>query len=100
MSKHKNQNFPGGPFVESSPSKARDVVSILGWGTKIPHAIGQLSLHTATGEACTLQRRSHAAKTATTTKTKPKTTRTWQMENPRQRVCKEPGEQVQTVAAG
>lgn len=84
MSKHKNQDFPGGPFVESSPSKAGDAVSIPGRGTKIPHATGQL--------ACTQQQRSWAAKTTTTTKKlasgKPKTT-----------VCKKPGEQVQTVAA-
>ena len=33
-------NFPGGPVVKNLPSNARDVGSIPGWGTKIPHALG------------------------------------------------------------
>ena len=37
-------------MVESLHSNAGDVGSIPGWGTKIPHAAGQLSLHTTTGE--------------------------------------------------
>ena len=41
---------PGGPVYKNLPSNAGDVVSIPGWGTKIPHAMGQLSPHTATTE--------------------------------------------------
>ena len=37
-------NFPGGPVVRNPPSNAGDAGLILGWGTKIPHASGQLSL--------------------------------------------------------
>ena len=37
-------DFLGGPVVKNPASKAGDVASILaGWGTKIPHAVGQLS---------------------------------------------------------
>ena len=36
-------DFSGGPVVENSPSNAGDAGSIPGWGTKIPHAAGQLS---------------------------------------------------------
>ena len=32
------QDFSGGPVVKISASKARGIVSISGWGTKIPHA--------------------------------------------------------------
>ena len=40
--------FPAGPGVESSPSNVKDKGLIPSWETKIPHAQGQLSLHTAT----------------------------------------------------
>ena len=43
-------DFPGGPVVKNPPSNARDAGSIPGWGTKIPHAVGQLSPHAATTE--------------------------------------------------
>ena len=46
-----NQDFPGGPVVKNLPSNAGDVGSSPGRGTKIPHAKGQLSLHTSTREA-------------------------------------------------
>ena len=36
-------DFPGGPVVKNLPSNTGDVGSISGWGTKIPHAAGQLS---------------------------------------------------------
>ena len=36
-------DFPGGPEVKNPPPNAGDVGSIPGWGTKIPHAEGQLS---------------------------------------------------------
>ena len=39
----------GGPVVKN-PSKAGETGSIPGWGTKIPHASGQLSPHPTTIE--------------------------------------------------
>ena len=44
------RDFPGGPVVKNPPSNAGDVGSIPGWGTKVPHATGQLSLHATTTE--------------------------------------------------
>ena len=41
---------PGGPVVKNPPSNAGDSGLIPGQGTKIPHAVGQLSLSTATAE--------------------------------------------------
>ena len=41
-------DFPGHPVVKNLPSNAGDVGWIPGWGTEIPSAAGQLSLHTAT----------------------------------------------------
>ena len=43
---HKNygRDFPGDPQVKNPPSNTGDAGSISGWGTKIPHAMGQLSL--------------------------------------------------------
>ena len=38
-------DFPVGPVVKNLPSNAGDAGSIPGWGTKIPHATGQLSPH-------------------------------------------------------
>ena len=46
----KTWDFPGGPVVKDLPSNAGDVGSIPGWGTKIPHATGQLSLCATTTE--------------------------------------------------
>ena len=43
-------DFPGGPVVKNPPSNAGDVGSIPGRGTKIPHAVGQLSSRAATTE--------------------------------------------------
>ena len=43
-------DFPDGPVVKNLPCKAGDVGSIPGWGTKIPHALEQLSLCAATPE--------------------------------------------------
>ena len=43
-------DFPGGPVVKKQPSNAGDVGLIPGWGTKIPHAAGQLSPRTTTTE--------------------------------------------------
>ena len=47
------------PVVKHYPSKAWDMGLILSQGTKIPHAVGQLSLQAATREAA--QRRSNPA---------------------------------------
>ena len=49
------RDFPGGPVVKNPPSNAGDKGSVPGWGTKIPHATGQLSLCATTREAHTLQ---------------------------------------------
>ena len=43
-------DFPGGPVVKNPPSNAGDAGTIPGRGTKIPHAMRQLSLHAATTE--------------------------------------------------
>ena len=43
-------DFPSGPVVKNLPSNAGDAGSIPGQGTKIPHAVGQLSPRTATTE--------------------------------------------------
>ena len=58
----KQRDFPGGPVVKNLLSNAGDMGSISGWGTKIPHALGQLSLRAPTIElvhlnerACVLQ---------------------------------------------
>ena len=39
-----NWDFPSGPVVKNLPFNAGDVGSVPGMGTKIPHALGQLSL--------------------------------------------------------
>ena len=36
-------DFPSGPVAKNPPSIAGDAGLIPGWGTKIPHAAGQLS---------------------------------------------------------
>ena len=38
-------DFPGSPLVKNPLSNARDTGSVPGPGTKIPHAMGQLSPH-------------------------------------------------------
>ena len=47
LPEHQAWNFPGGPVVNNLPSEAGDLGSIPGWGTKIPHATGQVGLHAA-----------------------------------------------------
>ena len=44
------RDFPGGPVVKNLPSNAGDAGLIPGWGTKIPHAVGQLSPSATTME--------------------------------------------------
>ena len=63
----KSGDFPGGPMVKNLPSNAKDMGSIPGQGTKIPHTAWQVSPHAtapepvhsgaraATREACALQ---------------------------------------------
>ena len=41
----REEDFPVGPVVKNPPSYAGDTASIPGQGTKIPHAVGQLSPH-------------------------------------------------------
>ena len=41
--RNKVRDFPGGPVVKNPPSNAGDTGWITGQGTKIPHAVGQLS---------------------------------------------------------
>ena len=57
LRKHKKltptRDFLGGPVVKNLPANAKNAGSILGKGTKIPHVMGQLSLHPKTREACT-----------------------------------------------
>ena len=40
--------FPGGPAVKNLPSNAVYVGSVPGWGTKVPHAVEQVSPRVAT----------------------------------------------------
>ena len=42
------RDFPGGPVVKSLPGSAGDMGSVSGQGTKIPHAMEQLSLWAST----------------------------------------------------
>ena len=42
--------FPHGPVGKNSPSNSGDLGSIHGWGTKMPHDTGQLSLRVTTTE--------------------------------------------------
>ena len=37
------ETFPGGSVVKNPPCNAGDMGSIPGWGTKIPHAMEQIS---------------------------------------------------------
>ena len=45
-----NRGFPGGSVVKNLPANAGDTGSILGLGSKILHAMGQLSLCTTVTE--------------------------------------------------
>ena len=50
LSYSKAENFPGGPVVKNLASNAGDAGLIPGQGTKIPHAIEQLSQRASTTE--------------------------------------------------
>ena len=56
-------DFPVGPVVKNPPSNAGDAGSIPGWGTKIPHAAGQLSLRATTTGPSRLNQRAACCKT-------------------------------------
>ena len=43
-------DFPGGPVVKNPPCKVGDAGSIPGQGTKISHAMGQLSVYATATE--------------------------------------------------
>ena len=47
MNEWKDRDFPGGPLVKNLPWNTGDMGSLADWGTKIPHASGQLSPPTA-----------------------------------------------------
>ena len=53
------RDFTGGPMVNHLPSNAGDTGSIPGWGTKIPHVVGQSSLHTTTTQHMGHNQRAH-----------------------------------------
>ena len=65
-------DFLGDLVVKNPPSNAGDVGLIPGWGTKIAHARGQLSLHTTTREVCALQWRACAPQWGPSTEKKEK----------------------------
>ena len=52
-------DFPGGPVVKNRSCNAGDAGSVPGWGTKIPHATGQLSLRATTTEPACHNQRAH-----------------------------------------
>ena len=49
-SKHHWRDFPSGPVVKNLPCNSGDAGSIPGQGTKIPHAVEQLSPLSTTAE--------------------------------------------------
>ena len=57
------RDFPSGPVVKNPPSNAGDMSSIPGWGTKIPHAAGQLGLQATTTELLCPNERAHMLQT-------------------------------------
>ena len=50
--------FPGGSVVKDLSCNTGDVGLTPGWGTKVPHAMEQLSLHTTTTESMCYNERS------------------------------------------
>ena len=57
------EDFPHGPVVKNPLSDTGDVGSIPGWGTKIPHAMGQISPRATTTEPVGLNERALAPQT-------------------------------------
>ena len=66
--KQHNRDFPGGPVVKNPPSNAGDTGSITGRGTKIPHAMGQLSSRAITPEPVHLNQRARVPQTTEPTR--------------------------------
>ena len=58
-----SRDLSGGPVVNNPSSNAGDAGSIPGWGTKIPHAMGQLSLCATTVEFACLSETAHVPQT-------------------------------------
>ena len=52
------RDLPGDPVVKNPPWNAENMGLILGWGTKIPTHLKQLSLHTPTMNLCATTRES------------------------------------------
>ena len=52
------RDFSGVQWLKNQPCNAGDMGLIPGWGTKIPHAAEQLSLHSTTREPARLDERS------------------------------------------
>ena len=67
-------DFPGGPVAKNSPSNTGDGGSIPGRGTKIPHAVGQLSLGTTTTRNTTTEPTCPGARVPQLEKENPHTT--------------------------
>ena len=57
------RDFPGDTVVKNLPSNAGDAGLIPGWGTKIPHAVGQLSPRATTTELMHLNERTRVLQT-------------------------------------
>ena len=57
--KGRSRDFPGGPAVKNWPCNGADMSSIPGQGTKIPHAMGQLSPLAIAREPAHLNRSPH-----------------------------------------
>ena len=51
LSSSSSRDFPGSSVVKNLPCNSEDAGSIPGWGTKIPHALEQLSSRTRTTES-------------------------------------------------
>ena len=46
------RDFPGGSVLKNLSANVEDIGLISGWGTKIPHALEQLSPHATTRTQC------------------------------------------------
>ena len=100
------EHFPGGPVVKNLPSNARNMGSIPGRGTKVPHATGQLGLRATTRQptrcnerkACMPQQRPSTAPKKQTRKRKGKRNKQHMQELPKvfqltfqQKLCRPEG---------
>ena len=53
------RDFPNGPVIKNAPCNAGETPSTPGLGTKISHAVGQLSPHVTNRESMHHNKRSH-----------------------------------------